>query len=76
MSNTQISGLLPIPGYDGVYFITEEGVVTNRFGRKLKTFKTQRGEAIELRSKGQRERVLICELLDRLEDFDADTRID
>ena len=60
--------LKPIPGYEGVYFIHPSGVVVNKHNLILKTFPTKRGEAIELRNRGQRERVLISELLKRVEE--------
>lgn len=59
--------LIPIPGYEGVYYITPGGEVVNRHNTVLKPFPTKRGAAVELRHKGQRERVLISELLQRLE---------
>lgn len=60
--------LRPIPGYEGVYFIHPSGVVVNKHNLVLKTFSTKQGEAIELRNRGQRERVLISELLKKVED--------
>lgn len=60
--------LKPIPGYEGVYFIHPSGVVVNKHNLVLKTFPTKQGEAIELRNRGQRERVLISELLKKLEE--------
>lgn len=59
--------LRPIPGYEGVYFIHPSGVVVNRNHRVLRTFPTKQGEAVELRNKGQRERVLIQDLLKGME---------
>lgn len=55
--------LRPIPGYEGVYFIHPSGVVVNKNNRVLRAFPTKQGEAVELRNKGQRERVLIQDLL-------------
>lgn len=60
--------LRPIPGYEGVYSIHPSGVVVNKHNLVMKTFPTKQGEAIELRNRGQRERVLISELLKRLEE--------
>lgn len=59
--------LRPIPGYEGVYFIHPSGRVVNKYNRVLKTFPTKRGEAVELRNRGQREKVLVSELLERME---------
>lgn len=60
--------LKPIPGYEGVYFIHPSGVVVNKNHLVLRTFSTKQGEAIELRNRGQRERVLISELLKKVEE--------
>ena len=59
--------LRPIPGYEGVYFIHPSGVVVNKNNRVLRAFHTKQGEAVELRNKGQRERVLIQDLLKGME---------
>lgn len=59
--------LRPIPGYEGVYFIHPSGVVVNKNNRVLRVFPTKQGEAVELRNKGQRERVLIQDLLKGME---------
>lgn len=74
--NLSSGSLRPIPGYGGAYSITSEGVVVNQHNKVLKTFSTRQGEAIELRYQGQRERVLISELLKRLEDPHANIRVD
>lgn len=60
--------LKPIPGYEDVYSIHPSGVVVNKNNLVLRTFPTKQGEAIELRNRGQRERVLISELLKKVED--------
>lgn len=70
------SSLRPIPGYEGVYSISPSGVVVNKHNKALKTFPTKRGEAVELRNRGQRERILIQELLERLEDLHEDIGVD
>lgn len=71
MSNTDPKGqpyvLMPIPDYDGVYYMTPEGNVVNRNNKPLKTFNTKNGDAIELRNRGQREVVLIDDLKRKLE---------
>lgn len=61
--------LKSIPGYEGVYYIHPSGKVVNKHNRVLKTFPTKQGEAVELRNQGQRERVLISELLKKSEEF-------
>lgn len=67
LSHKMYSGdLRPIPGYEGVYSITPYGVVVNRHNHVMKPFATPQGEAIELRNNGQRERILIKDLLERL----------
>ena len=68
--------LRPIPGYEGAYYIAPSGVVVNKNNTVLKTFPTKRGEAVELRSNGQREKVLISELLKKLEDADENIGAD
>lgn len=68
--------LFPIPGYEGVYYITPNGEVVNKHNVVLKPFPTKRGAAVELRHKGQRERVLISELLQRLENRNDRIRAD
>lgn len=58
--------LIPIPGYEGVYYITPKGQVINRNNVILKTFSTKQGDAVELRNQGQRERLLIRDILERV----------
>ena len=65
------NSLKPIPGYEGVYYIHPSGKVVNKHNRVLKTFNTKDGEAVELRNQGQRERVLIKELLKYLDQSNA-----
>lgn len=66
------SELKPIPGYEGVYFIHPlRGIVVNKDNRILKTIPTKRGQAIELRKNGQRERILIQDLLKRIEEGES-----
>lgn len=60
------NSLKPIPGYEGVYYIHPSGMVVNKHNRVLKTFPTKQGEAVELRNQGQRERVLISDLLEKV----------
>lgn len=69
MGNLFETTLKPIPGYDGAYRISPEGWVFNRQGTLLKTYPSSKGKVVELRHQGQRERVLISELLERLETY-------
>lgn len=55
----------PIPGYEGNYWINTEGDVVNRAHHCMKKTKTDRGEIVELRKDGQREKCLVSELLIR-----------
>lgn len=65
MSNPK--SLRPIPGYDGAYQISPEGCVFNKRGWPLRSYETSRGPAVELHHQGQREKVLIEDLLKSLE---------
>lgn len=60
--------LTPVPGYEGVYYITPSGDIVNRNNNVLKTFPTKHGDAVELRSRGQRERILVSELIEKVKD--------
>lgn len=66
MGNSFKTTLKPIPGYDGAYQISPDGQVFNKLGLRLKTYPSSKGTVVELRHQGQRERVLISELLERL----------
>lgn len=68
--------LEPIPGYGGKYLINKEGIVTNQCHQVLTPYKTKHGDAVELRYLGQRDRVLITDLLKRLEDKNEAVRAD
>lgn len=54
-----------IPGYEGVYWINDAGEVFNRSNHYMKRTKTDKGYVVELRKDGQREKVLVSELLSR-----------
>ena len=58
-----LESLRPVPGYEGVYFIHPSGAVVNKRNQILRSFPTIQGEAVELRHNGQRERVLVEEIL-------------
>lgn len=52
-----------IPGYEGLYWINSRGLVVNSSGHILRAFTSKAGATVELRKFGQREKVLIAELL-------------
>lgn len=53
----------PIPGYAGLYWIDDSGNVINRSGHFMKQTRTDKGCVVELRKDGQREKILVRELL-------------
>lgn len=53
----------PIPGYDGAYFINQKGLVCNLGGRIIKPAPSKAGLRVELRKDGQREKILVLDLL-------------
>lgn len=53
----------PIPGYNGAYFINREGLVCNLDGHYIKPIPSKAGMRVELRRNGQREKILILDLL-------------
>ena len=55
----------PIPGFEGVYWITKSGYVCNKYGNTLKETESVNGPQVELRKLGQRERFYISELIER-----------
>lgn len=55
----------PIPGYEGVYWITPQGEVKNASGQIRTPIGTYKGGWLDLRNNGQRERVPVQELLTR-----------
>lgn len=64
-----------IPGYDS-YYINLFGVVTNKRGHVLTPTMTKKGPVVDLRNKGQRERVLVSELLEKVRNDHAIDRLD
>lgn len=54
-----------VPGYDGLYWINKFGVVVNSDGHSLKHIESKSGLRVELRKFGQRERLLVEELIER-----------
>lgn len=63
----------PIPGYDGSYLIAPDGTVYNKLGKPLKASPSKQGPCVDLRYQGQRDRVLISELLRKMEDSNGTT---
>lgn len=55
--------LRPIPGYEDAYFITPDGMVVNRNNKVLKPIPSKDGPRVELRHNGQRERILVQDIL-------------
>lgn len=53
----------PIPGYDGVYFINRKGLVCNLDCHIIKPAPSKAGLRVELRKNGQREKILVLDLL-------------
>lgn len=60
--------LRPIPGYEGLYWIDSAGNVLNRSNHYMKPIKTDKGYMVELRKDGQREKLLIRELVIKAEE--------
>ena len=61
-----IGAFVAIPGYDKNYYINTFGIVANKRGHVLTPTMTKRGPAVDLRNNGQRERILISELLEKV----------
>lgn len=66
--------LRPIPGYNGTYRISLDGRVFNKRGCPLRFYDTSRGPVVELHHQGQREKVLVEDLLRCLEDSNDDSK--
>lgn len=60
--------LSPIPGYEDLYWIDSAGNVLNRSDHYMKPIKTDKGDMVELRKNGQRERLYIKDLLDQVKE--------
>ena len=54
----------PIPGYEGTYEISRDGRVRNRDGHIIKPMMSKQGMRVELRQYGQRDRLLVSELIE------------
>jgi hypothetical protein len=62
-ANLSEENWVPIPGYEGSYWINNTGNVCNAEGRILARIPTKWGDQIELRKNGQRERFLVLALM-------------
>lgn len=60
--------LSPIPGYEDLYWVDSAGNVLNRSDHYMKPIKTDKGDMVELRKNGQRERLYIKDLLDQVKE--------
>lgn len=56
----------PIPGYAGAYFINRKGLVCNIDGHIIKPAPSKAGLRVELRKNGQREKILVLDLLNQI----------
>lgn len=56
----------PIPGYDNLYFINRDGLVCNLEGHILKPVTSKNGPRVELRRNGQRDKILVLDLLKKV----------
>lgn len=54
----------PIPHYEGYYWINPQGEVCNIDGHKIKPIESKSGLRVELRKNGQRETLLIVDILE------------
>jgi len=56
--------LYPIPGYEGLYWVdVQHGGVFNKSHHCMKTMQTDKGRVVELRKYGQREKLLVSDLI-------------
>lgn len=53
----------PIPNYEGLYWINQKGQVRNKEGHILLQEMSKFGYKVELRKNGQREKLLVSDLL-------------
>lgn len=56
----------PIPGYEDIYFVNQDGLVCNLKGHIIKPVQSKDGLRVELRKFGQRERILVLDLLTKV----------
>lgn len=55
--------LRDIPGYNGKYLVTLEGEVYNAIGHRIKPMESRKGLMVELRKDGQRELLLVDDIV-------------
>ena len=55
--------LYPVPGYEDLYWVDSAGNVLNRSNHYMKPIQTDKGCMVELRKNGQRERLLVREIV-------------
>lgn len=55
-----------IPGYEGLYWVNRFGVVINSDGHSIKHIESKSGLRVELRKFGQRDRLLVEDLVERV----------
>ena len=65
-ANLSDGNWMPIPGYEGYYWIDRTGRVCNVEGHIIKPSVSKGGLRVELRKLGQRDKLLVSDLLDRL----------
>ena len=53
----------PIPCFEGFYVINHQGMVCNIHGHPIKPIQTSSGLYVELHRLGQRERIMVIDLL-------------
>lgn len=63
MINIHDGSWFAIPTYAGRYYINKDGIVCNMNGHVIKPIKSTTGDFVELRMMGQRERILVTDLL-------------
>lgn len=59
----QVQDWHPIPNYEGLYWINQEGQVCNKEGHILFQEPSKFGYKVELRKNGQRDKLLVADLL-------------
>lgn len=56
--------LYPIPGYEGLYWVdVKGGGIFNKSHHCMRTTQTNKGKVVELRKYGQREKLLVEDLI-------------
>ena len=56
--------LLSVPGYEDLYWVDPtNGAIFNKVNHQIKPMQTDKGAVVELRKYGQRERLLVREIV-------------